>query len=631
MVNFKLSRLAIRFIVIFLVISLVPITTVTIIDNVNLSRTLKHEEFIAMSLIEQIEHSNILQAFENVENNLILLADNPSTISNAKNASTWNPEDLWDTYEGGKWDSENASAITKPVKTWDPSNDLDPDYSNYLQYLGDLLLLSEIFVTDERGYVFANGEALPGDFYQEGESWWNEMLDLEDRSYTYISFDDSLGNYVLTLVVEIVDPETDQFLGMIKAAYNTGGIDQIIDKSKEEISKIEGDEGIEHNVMLIDDSLNIFYHQDHELINTPATDIIPNTHEGNKEILENIETREQTEFEEELLLLMIDDVESYGLIIHVIEDSENHDYGLTILVYFEKALLDSIISKQVLNGVLLAILFGVIAIIAGIFIGIYLSNPIVRLSEVSKELEEGELDVEINENDSRRNDEIGLLARSMSSMVESLKNIVSSSQESSERVASTSEELASTAEEVNATTEEIAATIQQISRGSTTQSDLSAKSIEEINKMSQIIDQALQDIENTLGVIDDIAGQTNILALNAAIEAARAGEHGRGFAVVADNVRKLAEETKKNSSDINKLTETIIQNLGGNIKRLQETFQDLAAQSEEFSASSEEVAAATEEQTAAMHEMTTASQNLSQLGEELSQTISQFKLRKRLD
>lgn len=66
-----------------------------------------------------------------------------------------------------------------------------------------------------------------------------------------------------------------------------------------------------------------------------------------------------------------------------------------------------------------------------------------------------------------------------------------------------------------------------------------------------------QQIGNSIGVVDDIAEQTNMLALNAAVEAARAGEHGKGFAVVAGEIRKLADESKQAITKITTLTSNI--------------------------------------------------------------------------
>jgi methyl-accepting chemotaxis protein len=84
-----------------------------------------------------------------------------------------------------------------------------------------------------------------------------------------------------------------------------------------------------------------------------------------------------------------------------------------------------------------------------------------------------------------------------------------------------------------------------------------AESVSSTAKKVDELGQSSDQIGRIIGVIDDIADQTNLLALNAAIEAARAGEQGRGFAVVADEVRKLAERTTKATKEIAEMMRTV--------------------------------------------------------------------------
>ena len=130
-------------------------------------------------------------------------------------------------------------------------------------------------------------------------------------------------------------------------------------------------------------------------------------------------------------------------------------------------------------------------------------------------------------------------------------------------------QLATTVREVADNTREAASAANQADGEARDGAATATHALGAISAMSRQLEQAVQvilrldtdsrDIGRVIGLIREIAEQTNLLALNAAIEAARAGEQGRGFAVVADEVRTLAQRTQSATEEI----ETIIVKVQG--------------------------------------------------------------------
>lgn len=242
----------------------------------------------------------------------------------------------------------------------------------------------------------------------------------------------------------------------------------------------------------------------------------------------------------------------------------------------------------------IAVLLVVLVLIGYLSVGAYLSimGSVRRLADGGHRLAAGDLTTRIA---LEARDELRLVAGSFNDMAAAMCRLISSIQSNSGQVADAARGMLASARQIDtasqrqseaassmaAAVEQMTVGIDHIAGNATHANDLARVSGKLSSEGGEIVESVVRDIGEIaesvsgsartigelghrseqisaiVGVIKEIADQTNLLALNAAIEAARAGEQGRGFAVVADEVRKLAERTTHSTQEIAQMVQSI--------------------------------------------------------------------------
>ncbi len=218
-------------------------------------------------------------------------------------------------------------------------------------------------------------------------------------------------------------------------------------------------------------------------------------------------------------------------------------------------------------------------------------QAILLLLDEMTNLAEGDLTVHTTVTE----DTTGAIADSVNFSIDALRNLVHTINNTSRQVASAAEvtqdstknlmdsnqKQAREIANVTSVVSEMAKSIKQVSEHAKSSANVAQKSVNIAHKGAQAVSRTIdgmdtireqiqetskrikrlgessQEIGDIIGLIDEIADQTNILALNAAIQASTAGEAGRGFAVVADEVQRLAERAGTATKQIEALVKTI--------------------------------------------------------------------------
>lgn len=227
-------------------------------------------------------------------------------------------------------------------------------------------------------------------------------------------------------------------------------------------------------------------------------------------------------------------------------------------------------NKAILGAMAAALVLGGLAMI---WTQRTLTRGLRSVTRLAGEVSKGNLDAR---GVVRGNNELTDLLKVIDGMAQAVRVVVAEAADGARSVAGGVQMLSETAHGLDRTSrgqaadsdtastamEEMAANIAETARNANMTEEAARRVLLQAQDTVATVERAvtsMQEITDRIGVVRDIARQTDLLALNAAVEAARAGDAGRGFSVVAAEVRKLSERSNSAASEIDALSRVTVQ------------------------------------------------------------------------
>ncbi|MEQ2129903.1 methyl-accepting chemotaxis protein [Caldanaerobacter subterraneus KAk] len=453
---------------------------------------------------------------------------------------------------------------------------------------------------DKKIYTFPHVDLNP-DFDPTSRPWYRGAVEAKGNPFWTDAYKDEVtGNYAISVSQAVINPLTNEAVGVVGMDLNLYGIENLLKNVK------IGQKGM---IFLVDKNGIVFVDSSKKLMGADLS-----KQAIGQQIMKSKEGNLESKFEGADSVIIFD---------------TNPITGWKIVGVVNKSDYLSAVSKINRSFVGIIIVFSVVALLAAYLFAKSFTRPIYEVMGAMSKLREGDLTSSVNV---KRSDEFGILEQEYNETVSKLKAIAERVKESSSYLIEASKNFKEISDNTVSAVEDVAKAVEDIAKGANDQAQEISASVQKVSEFGQDIDKVLKttqevrlysekaddvkakgleklealresseemnkaaiymfetvskikessrEITAITSVIEEIADKTNLLSLNAAIEAARAGEAGRGFAVVAEEVKKLAQQSAESTSQIKEIIEEMHSAINLAVEAMQNADQSIVRQNE---------------------------------------------------